>query len=141
MNEGTKYLVDVGAVCAVTLERGGPGLLGDNRGSIYLAVKPGKHSKTKRIKSNTILCAISLRDNVDLTNATSMKEGASGDDVFAQLKANESIDPLRLYKRYAIASDNHIVNTFGSGYYDPTELIDKSASTMEKMARAQIWAA
>ncbi|KAG3018746.1 hypothetical protein PC119_g10542 [Phytophthora cactorum] len=50
------------------------------------------------------------------------------------------MDAFQLYKRYAIAFDDHIVNRFGSLYYRPTEFIDKNATPLEKMARAQVWA-
>lgn len=51
MNECTNYLLCVLGLCVeLNWEVQGPVLYGDNRGSIYLAAKPSKHSKTKHIE-------------------------------------------------------------------------------------------
>ncbi|OWZ14292.1 LOW QUALITY PROTEIN: hypothetical protein PHMEG_00012254 [Phytophthora megakarya] len=57
MNEGIKDLLWILGLCGVAMRR--PVLFGDNRGSIYLAAKPEKHSKTKHIESKYSSCPAS----------------------------------------------------------------------------------
>ncbi|KAG6950531.1 hypothetical protein JG688_00014110, partial [Phytophthora aleatoria] len=79
-------------------------------------------------------------DDVGLNKMTTVKGGMSPDDIIAQLKKVQKTEEFQRYKRYAIAFDDHVVNLFGSGYYRPTQFIDESATPLEKMASAQIWA-
>nr|QMU24842.1 PaRXLR18 [Phytophthora agathidicida] len=55
------------------------------------------------------------------------------------LTARRGTEGYRKYRRYVNEYDDNIESLTGSGYHKPSELIDKKASDMEKMARAQIW--
>ncbi|ETL26678.1 hypothetical protein L916_19691 [Phytophthora nicotianae] len=56
-----------------------------------------------------------------------------------QLAAIQSSEQFKLYKRYAIEFDEHILRRFQSTYSRPTWFLAKDAPPVEIYARAQIW--
>ncbi|KAG6947438.1 hypothetical protein JG688_00015560 [Phytophthora aleatoria] len=79
-------------------------------------------------------------NRVEVNQKVTRKEGMTNKEILAELKKVQNTNEFQRYKRYAIAFDDHIISLFGSGYYRPTRFIDKDATPVEKMARAQVWA-
>ncbi|KAG3070591.1 hypothetical protein PI124_g21288 [Phytophthora idaei] len=76
-------------------------------------------------------------NKVGLNEIVTAKKGMTNKEILAEV---QNTNEFQRYKRYAIAFDDHVISLFGSGYYRPTRFIDKNATPVEMMARAQIWA-
>ncbi|KAG6966080.1 hypothetical protein JG688_00006936, partial [Phytophthora aleatoria] len=74
-------------------------------------------------------------DNV--TGRVAFSRIMTNKEILAELKKIQNTQEFQRYKRYAAAFDDHMINMFGSGYNRPTEVFDKNATPLEKMARAQ----
>ncbi|KAF4149832.1 hypothetical protein GN958_ATG00963 [Phytophthora infestans] len=66
--------------------------------------------------------------------------GMPAQEAIDVLKSIQSSDSFKYYQRYITMYDGYMINLFGSGYYRPDRFIDESATAVEKMARAYIWA-